>query len=140
MLDGFSRGDRLNGGHHCWAIAAAQIIAHESRIDRQRGRSQRVRHQHEKRVVAGSDDDAAVLCGEAFKRSQGWVAVASTARYLSFHVITRERRLHQRRLTVKHANIDTRSLRILRSFVEGGDNAYRGEKSSTEIAKAGPDA
>ena len=68
------------------------------------------------------------------------MTVAGAARYLTFHVVTRERRLHQRRLAVEHADIDARSLCILRSFVEGGDDAYSGEKRSTEIAKAGPDA
>ena len=68
------------------------------------------------------------------------MTVASTTRYLALHVITCERRLHQRRLAVKHPNIDTRSLCVLHSLVEGGDDAYSGEKRGAEIAKAGPDA
>ena len=140
ILNRLARGDRLNGHDHCGAIAASQVIAHETWIERQRRRSKRIGHQHKKRVVTSGYDDATILCGEALERSQRRVTVAGATRYLTFRVITRERRLHQRRLAVKHANIDTRSLRILHSFVEGGDDAYSSEKSSTKIAKAGPDA
>ena len=70
MLNRLARGDRLNGHDHCGAITASQVIAHEKRIERQRRRSKRICHQHEKRVVARGYDDATILCGEAFERSQ----------------------------------------------------------------------
>ena len=64
------------------------------------------------------------------------VVIASKGRF------DRARSGRQReRLDLPHeANVDARSLCVLHSFIEGGDDAYGGEKRGSEIAKAGPDA
>ena len=140
MLNRLLHQDPFHLDHQFRTIPAAHVVAEKTRIEGQPRRTDGIGHQQKQGVVAGRDDELAILRIEAFKRRQRRMAIAGAMRHLALDIEARQRRFHQRRLAVEHADIHPRALGIPGAAIERCENAHRGKQRRAQVTKAGPHA